>query len=75
MVSLHTLCVAFPMVYRLCQSLTLITIGLCTATATRLHFPPMRQEKIGKINYIPLKAVQSFQTVDSDSKAVENGVY
>jgi PAP_fibrillin len=33
------------------------------------------QKKYGKINYFPLKAVQSFQTVDCDPMKIENGIY
>ena len=34
------------------------------------------QKKTGRrINYFPLKAIQSFQTVDSDPMLIENGIY
>jgi PAP_fibrillin len=33
------------------------------------------QKKYGKINYFPLKAVQSFHTVDCDPMKIENGIY
>jgi len=33
------------------------------------------QEKYGKINYFPIKAVQSFRTVDADPMLIENGIY
>jgi hypothetical protein len=33
------------------------------------------QKKYGKINYFPLKAVQSFRTIDCDPMTIENGIY
>ena len=33
------------------------------------------QKKYGKINYFPLKAVQSFRTIDRDPMTIENGIY
>jgi PAP_fibrillin len=33
------------------------------------------QKKYGKINYFPLKAVQTFRTVDYDPMEIENGIY
>ena len=34
------------------------------------------QKKIGgKVNYFPIKAVQSFRTVDTDPMTIENGIY
>lgn len=33
------------------------------------------QQKYGKINYFPLKAVQSFRTIDQDPMLIENGIY
>jgi hypothetical protein len=33
------------------------------------------QKKYGKINYFPLKAVQSFRTIDCDPMTIDNGIY
>ena len=33
------------------------------------------QEKYGKINYFPIKAVQTFRTIDQDPMEITNGIF